>query len=265
MNSKVAAIQMCSTTSVQSNLTQARELITRAVNNHAQLIVLPEMFALLGHNPSDKVAIAETYGQGPIQDFLASQAKNNNVWLVAGTIPLACDDPKRVRAASLVYDNQGNIRGRYDKMYLFDVTVQGHCFQESATTEPGDAVIVLPTPFGHIGLAVCYDLRFLKHVQALMERGAEILIAPGAFTKQTGQAHWELLARTRAIDTLSYFVGSCQGGEHDNGRTTYGHSMIVDPWGSKISESQANGQDIIYGQIDLDYLKRIRNQGFSRK
>ncbi|HLB56761.1 MAG TPA: carbon-nitrogen hydrolase family protein [Coxiellaceae bacterium] len=256
---KIAAIQMCSSHVVDENLATAAKLIAEAAKNQAQLIVLPEMFAIMGKKPTDKVDVKEKYGSGKIQNFLSQQAKMHNTWIVGGTIPIACEDEKKVRAASIVYDHNGNAVARYDKIHLFDVTIsETESYKESDTTEPGNDIIVVDTPVGKLGLSVCYDIRFPGLFTQLMNDGAEIIAIPSAFTVKTGEAHWQALSRSRAIENFCYVVGAAQGGTHTSGRPTYGHSIIVEPWGSIIQEITELGNAIAYADIDLKKLHEIR-------
>lgn len=258
-NPIIAAIQMCSSSNLDENLKTAGRLITEAAKHHANLVVLPEMFAMIGKSEKDKVSIKEKFGDGKIQHFLSQQAKENQIWIVGGTIPIACDDPNKVRAASLVFDDKGRCVARYDKIHLFDVTLSNsEKYQESDTTEPGDKVIVVDTPFAKLGLSVCYDIRFTELFRLLSEKGAEILIVPAAFTVPTGEAHWELLMRARAVENFSYVVGACQGGTHSNGRKTYGHSMIVEPWGTIAAKQNSMESGVIYSTIQLDSVYQAR-------
>lgn len=259
--SKVAAIQMCSAKNVDENLTVAAQLISEAAKNQSKMCVLPEMFAIMSENASDKIAVKEEYMRGKIQNFLAEQAKKNNIWIVGGTIPIACNQPNKVRAACLVFNNLGKIVARYDKIHLFDVTLSAtESYKESDTTEPGDQITVIDTPFGKLGLTVCYDIRFTQLFYDLRNRGAEIIVIPAAFTVPTGKAHWQLLARARAVDTFCYVIGAAQGGTHENGRQTYGHSLIVDPWGTVIAETPKTGNHVIYSDINLEKLQDIRRK-----
>jgi predicted amidohydrolase len=256
---KIAAIQMCSSDKVNENLATAKKLIIEAVKGDAKLIVLPEMFAIMGKHDQDKLAIKEDLGHGEIQGFLAEQAKAHQVWIVGGTIPIACADKNKVRAACLMYNPQGMMIARYDKIHLFDISLsEKDTYKESQTTEPGNKLVVIDTPFGKIGLAVCYDIRFPEMFRALCNKGAEIILIPTAFTAKTGEAHWELLTRSRAVDGFCYVVGACQGGTHANGRQTYGNSMIVEPWGSIIAKLAGTESGVIYSNIDLEHLRTIR-------
>lgn len=256
---KVAAIQMCSSSIIEENLDTAAKLIQEAAAKHVTLVVLPEMFPIFGVAATHKVEIKENFGTGKIQTFLSEQAKKNNIWLVGGTIPLACEDATKVNAACLVYDNNGCVKARYDKIHLFDANIsKNESYLESSTTKAGNHLVVVDTPVGRLGLAVCYDIRFSEMFSKLFSKGAEILAIPFAFTLKTGRAHWKLLARSRAVDTFCYVIGACQGGLHTNGRQTYGHSLIVDPWGSVMTEHKALQPGNIYAEIDLKKLHEIR-------
>jgi predicted amidohydrolase len=254
-----AAIQLTSTPDITSNLAQAKGLLQQAAHAGAMLAVLPEMFPLMGVDEVTKISHQESYGSGLIQDFLAEQAYENRIWIVGGTIPIATKDKKRIRAACIVYNDAGRAVARYDKMHLFDVAVVkgSEEYRESLSTEPGEDLIVVETPIGKLGLAVCYDLRFPELFRKLLHRGAEIIAVPSAFTVKTGQAHWEILTRSRAIENLCYAIYACQTGEHVTGRLTYGHSMIVDPWG-KILHQIEDGIGFITAEIDLKFLYALR-------
>ncbi|MGR9072186.1 MAG: carbon-nitrogen hydrolase family protein [Gammaproteobacteria bacterium] len=258
--SKCAAIQMASSPNVGANLLEADKLIAEAAKAGAKLVVLPENFALMGESEFDKVKIRETDGKGPIQDFLANVATKYGVWVVGGTIPLVADDDHKVRASCLIYDSKGARIGRYDKIHLFDVSVPDtdEEYRESDTIEPGASELVIDSPFGKLGIAVCYDLRFPEYFRRMVRLGAEILIIPSAFTAETGAAHWELLLRARAIENLCYVIAPNQGGFHINGRKTYGHSMIVDPWGG-ILDCYKTGSGFVIAEIDRDRLEKVRS------
>jgi nitrilase len=256
---KVAAVQMASGPNVTANLYEAERLITKAAEADARLVVLPENFAIMGMQETDKVAVREPEGRGPIQAFLAEQARRHGIWLVGGTIPLEASVPGKVRAACLVYDSSGERVARYDKMHLFDVriTESAESYTESRTIEPGDGLTVIDTPFGRLGLAVCYDLRFPELFRGLFARGMEILALPAAFTAITGRAHWEVLVRARAIENFCYVVASAQGGYHFNGRETHGDSMIVEPWGG-VLDRLPRGSGVVLGEVNLERVRDIR-------
>lgn len=256
---KIAAIQMASGTNVSANLIEVSRQILSAAQAGAKLIVLPENFAIMGLQDTDQVKIAENDGIGPIQDFLSEQAKKNKVWLIAGTIPLKSDDEDKIYAASLVYNDNGERVSRYDKIHLFDVHLEAtsETYKESETIDAGNQAIVVDTPFGKIGLAICYDLRFPELFRQLALQDADIIVLPAAFTAITGKAHWEVLIRARAIENLCYMVASAQGGYHVNGRETHGDSMIVDPWGS-ILDRLPQGSGYVIAEVELENVKSIR-------
>ena len=256
---KIAAIQMASGTNVSANLIEASKQITSAAQAGAKLIVLPENFAVMVFKDADQIKIAEEDGTGPIQDYLSEQAKKNNVWLISGTIPIKSALENKVYAACLVYNEKGERVSRYNKIHLFDVhlAITNETYNESETLEAGNEVVVVDTPFGKIGIAVCYDLRFPELFRQLVLRGAEIIVLPSAFTASTGKAHWEVLLRARAIENLCYLVASAQGGYHVNGRETYGDSMIIDPWGT-IMDRLPHGSGYIVADIDINSLHKLR-------
>lgn len=256
---RVAAVQMASGPNVNANLLEAERLIGQAVDAGAQLVVLPENFALMGLTERDNVRLQEADEAGPIQEFLACVSDRFNIWLVGGTVPLQSSVPEKVRAACLVYNQDGERVCRYDKMHLFDVQMldNNERYTESETIEPGDSVKVIDTPFGRLGLAVCYDLRFPELFRKLVDGGAEILAIPSAFTAITGKAHWKPLIRSRAIENTCYVIAAAQGGYHLNGRETHGHSMIVDPWGQVLSQLPT-GTGIVYAEIDPNRIQTVR-------
>lgn len=258
--SKCAAIQMASSPNIRSNLLEADKLIGEAVNAGAKLVALPENFALMGKHELDKVKAKEVDGEGLIQDFLSNVARKYGVWVIGGTIPLAGENDNKVKASCLVYDDRGERVGRYDKMHLFDVSVPDtdEEYRESDSIEPGDELVVLDTPFGKLGLSVCYDLRFPELYRKLSAQGAEILVVPAAFTAQTGAAHWEVLLRARAIENLCYVIAPNQGGFHINGRKTFGHSMIIDPWGV-VLDCNKSGAGFVCAEIDHERLEKVRS------
>lgn len=259
MSNKCAAIQMASSPSISANLLEAGKLVQEAAKAGAKLIVLPENFALMGGAEFDKIEKREADGRGEIQEFLANTAKKNAVWLVGGTVPLEAKDENKIRAACLVYNDKGERVGRYDKVHLFDVSVPDseEEYRESDTIESGNESLVIDTPFGKIGFAVCYDLRFPEFFRNMAKQGMEILVIPSAFTAETGAAHWELLVRARAVENLCYVIAPNQGGFHLNGRQTYGHSMIVDPWGV-VLDCYKTGSGFVLADIDLERLEKVR-------
>ena len=255
----VACIQMASGPNVGANLLEAERLIGMAVDKGGKLVVLPENFAIMGKEESDKVAAREVDGAGPIQEFLAQQAAKHGIWLVGGTVPMVAAVDNKIRAACLLFDDSGKQVARYDKIHLFDVSVMDsdENYTESETIEAGDQAVVVDTPFGKLGLAVCYDLRFPELFRTMLDQGMECLAMPAAFTAITGRAHWEMLVRARAIENLCYVFAAAQGGYHINGRETWGHSMIVDPWGQVMNEL-ANGSGLVCADIDMERLNNIR-------
>lgn len=256
---RVAAIQMASGPNVSANLIEVDRLVSVAAEAGAQLVVLPENFGLFGMSEYDKVKHRETDGQGPMQDFLAEVSARHGIWLVGGTVPLAAHDPDKVRAACLLYDDQGKRVARYDKIHLFDVEIvdSQESYTESMTIEPGDDVVVADTPVGKVGLAVCYDLRFPEIFRRMLDQGAEVFAVPSAFTAITGKAHWEVLVRARAVENLCYIIAAAQGGYHVNGRETHGDSMIVNPWGV-ILDRLPRGSGVVLAEIDPGNLSTTR-------
>lgn len=254
-----AAIQMASSPNVGSNLLEAGKLIAEVAKEGAKLIALPENFALMGVDELDKVKIRESDGSGIIQNFLAETAKKHSVWLVGGTVPLVADHKDKVRAACLIYDDKGNRVARYDKVHLFDVSVpdSDEEYRESDSIENGNQPLVIDTPFGKLGIAVCYDLRFPEFFRKMLDQNVEILVVPSAFTAETGAAHWEVLLRARAIENLCYVIAPNQGGFHLNGRQTYGHSMVIDPWGV-VLDCHKTGAGFVSVDVDREKLEKVR-------
>ena len=257
--SKVAAIQMASGPNVKANLAEAEKLIKIAVQQEAELIVLPENFAIMGMTETDKVKIAEEFGSGLLQDYLKEQAMKYNIWLVGGTIPIRASEPGKVFSTCLLFNPQGELVTRYDKIHLFDVTIEAsnESYTESETITPGDKIVVVDTPFGRLGLAVCYDLRFPELFRAMIDQGMEICALPSAFTSLTGRVHWESLMRSRAIENLSYMIAADQGGYHVSGRETHGDSMIIDSWG-RVLNRLPHGTGVVVADIDVAQLEHTR-------
>ena len=254
-----ACIQMASGPNIGANLLEAERLIEEAVSQQARLVVLPENFALMGKTEQDKVRHREKEGGGAIQTFLSEQSARHGIWLVGGTLPMVAHDENKVRATCLVFNDKGEQAARYDKIHLFDVQLvdSNEQYTESETIEPGDQVVVVDTPFGRMGVAVCYDLRFPELFRQQLEAGMELLVLPSAFTAITGRAHWEVLVRARAIENLCYVIAPDQGGYHLSGRETYGHSMIVDPWGTVLNRL-SRGPGVVCADIDLGLLNSAR-------
>jgi deaminated glutathione amidase len=258
---KVAAIQMVSGISLDLNLSTARALLDQAARAGAELAVLPEYFCFMGQQDADKLLLAETPGLGTVQDFLSDAAREFRLWVVGGTLPMATDDPAHAANASLVYDPKGRTVARYDKIHLFRYDNGKESYDEASVLRAGDT----PTGFDftsrhgehwRVGMSVCYDLRFAELYRQL---AADLLLVPAAFTHTTGQAHWEVLLRARAIENQAYVIASAQGGAHENGRRTWGHSMVIDPWG-QVMALQAAGPGVVMADIDLAHLRSVREQ-----
>ncbi len=252
---KVAAIQMVSGPLVEENLAQAAELIREAAGKGARLVGLPEYFCLMGMRELDKVDAREADSGGPIQDFLSRTAAELGIWLVGGTTPLVSSQPGKVRNACLVYDERGRRVARYDKIHLFGFSSGDERYDEAATIEPGESTAAFDSPFGRIGLSVCYDVRFPELYRSFAP--VDLLFVPSAFTAPTGEAHWEILLRARAIENLAFLVAPAQGGRHPSGRRTWGHSMVIDPWG-RVLASLDSGPGIVLAEIDPSMLDKVR-------
>jgi predicted amidohydrolase len=252
---KVAAIQMASGPNVAGNLAEAERLIEKAAEQGARLVVLPEYFPIMGMTDTDKIAAREQPGIGPIQAFLSETARRHKIWLVGGSIPLAARDPNKVLNTCLLFDEYGEQVARYDKIHLFNLELGNERYEEAKTIEPGKQVVVADSPFGRIGLAVCYDLRFPELFRAMKD--VDIIVLPSAFTETTGKMHWEPLLRARAIENLAYVIAAAQGGYHVSGRETHGHSMIVDPWG-RVLDQMARGSGVVIAEVNRGYQASLR-------
>lgn len=252
---RIAAIQMVSGPTVAGNLEAAGRLIATAAARGAQLVALPEYFGILGMKDTDKVDVREQPGDGPIQAFLSNAAREHGVWVVGGSAPLVSSVPGKVRNSSLVYDASGKQVARYDKIHLFGFQMGEERYHEAATIEPGNTPVTVDTPFGRLGLSICYDLRFPELYRAMKD--VDIILVPSAFTATTGRAHWETLLRARAIENLAYVLAPAQGGHHANGRDTHGDSMIVDPWGV-VLDRLVQGAGVVVADIDLDRMHGLR-------
>jgi predicted amidohydrolase len=252
---KVAAIQMASGPQVSSNLQEAERLIEDAASQGAKLVVLPEYFAIMGLHEIDKVDVREKEGKGPIQDFLSKMAKKHKIWIIGGSIPLESHYLNKVFNSCLVYNDQGKQVARYDKIHLFGLDLGTEHYHEENTIAAGDSVQVVDTPFGKIGLSICYDLRFPELYRAM--GNVDIIVVPSAFTETTGKAHWETLIRARAIENLCYVIAPAQGGYHLSGRETHGNSMIVDPWGV-ILDRLPRGSGVVIANINPQYQQSLR-------
>jgi nitrilase len=256
---KAAAIQMTSGRDVARNLEEARVLIASAAAQQADLVVLPENFSYLGAEDAERLAAAERDGSGKAQDFLAELARAHGIWIVGGTIPIL-GESGRASSRSLLFDPSGARVAAYDQIHLFDVSVPGtagESYRESATTARGTELTCVPTPLGRIGMAICYDVRFPALFHRLSVLGMDILVLPAAFTVPTGRVHWQPLLQARAIESLTYVVASGQWGEHAGGRKTYGHSMIVSPWGEILAE-QETGTGVVSAELDMIRLRDLR-------
>lgn len=259
---KIASLQMVSTPDLDRNLQAAGRLVAQAAADGAALVALPEYFCLLGHRDTDKLAHAETPGQGPIQAFLRAAARQHGVWIVGGTLPMAvAGRSDRVRNTCLVLAPDGEVAARYDKIHLFAFDNGRECYDEARVLEPGDGPVAFVAAGHRVGLSVCYDLRFPELYRALAcgQPPCDLLCVPAAFTHTTGQAHWELLLRARAVENQCYVIAPAQGGLHENGRRTWGHSMIVGPWGEVLA-CQPQGEAVVMAQLDTARLAEVRQQ-----
>ncbi|MBS0309685.1 MAG: carbon-nitrogen hydrolase family protein [Proteobacteria bacterium] len=253
---KVAAVQMVSTPVVADNIATARRLIGAAKEQGAQLVLLPEYWPIMGMRDSDKVAMAEAVTGGPIQQCMADIAREQNIWLIGGTLPLVAPEAGKVMNATLVYSPEGMMVSRYDKIHLFGFRKGEESYDESQTIVPGKDVTVFGAPFGLVGLSVCYDLRFPELYRAMGP--VSLIVVPAAFTYTTGRAHWETLLRARAIENQCYVLAAAQGGTHVNGRRTWGHSMLIDPWG-EIKAVLPEGEGVIVGEMEMQMLNSVRD------
>ena len=258
---KVAAIQMVSGISLDANLSEALRLLRQAASAGAELAVLPEYFCFMGHQDADKLLLAETPGLGTVQDFLSDTARDLKLWIVGGTLPMATDDPQHAANASMVYNPRGDQVSRYDKIHLFRFNNGRESYDEANVLRAGTTPTTFDCKTRHgehwrVGQSVCYDLRFGELYRAL---AADVLLVPSAFTHTTGQAHWEVLLRARAIENQAYVIASAQGGNHENGRRTWGHSMVIDPWG-QIMALHAEGPGVVLADIDRERLRSVRQQ-----
>ncbi len=252
---RIAAVQMASGPRVDANLKEAARLIDIAALQGARLVALPEYFGIMGMKDTDKVAVRETYGSGPIQEFLSATARRHGIWIVGGSVPLVASVDSKVLNTSLVYDDQGQCVARYDKIHLFGFEMGAEHYSEERTIEHGKQVVVVDTPFARIGLSICYDLRFPELYRAMGE--VDLILVPSAFTETTGKAHWETLIRARAIENLAYVLAPAQGGYHVNGRETHGDSMIVDPWGV-VLDRLPRGSGVVVAGMNRAHIQRLR-------
>jgi nitrilase len=260
---KIAAIQMVSGPRVADNLARAQALLEAAAAAGAELAVLPEYFGFIGDD-AHKLGVAEPWGCGPMQDFLQRSARTLGLWIVGGSLPVQTAQAGRATNSSLVFDPGGHVRARYDKLHLFRFDDGERRYDEAATLDAGAQAVCfdLPSRDGHtwrVGLSICYDLRFPELYRAYAEAGCTLLTAPSAFTALTGQAHWDLLTRTRAVENLCGLVAAAQGGRHENGRRTWGHSRLVDAWGRVLADA-AEGEAVVLAELELPALRATRQR-----
>ncbi|MEY4749030.1 MAG: hypothetical protein RIQ60_1244 [Pseudomonadota bacterium] len=262
---KIAAVQMVSTPDVERNLAAAARLIAQAAMAGAELVVLPEYFCLMGRRDTDKLTLAETPGDGPLQRALTEVARAHDVWLVGGSLPLAvAGDAAHATNTCLVWSPDGRQVARYDKVHLFRYNDGERRYDEAATLVAGDDPVAFEArsragTTHRVGLSICYDLRFPELYRRLMSPPCDLLVVPAAFTYPTGEAHWELLLRARAVENQCYVLAAAQGGQHENGRRTWGHSLVADPWG-RVLAVQADGEGVVCADLDLQVLAQVRAQ-----
>jgi deaminated glutathione amidase len=256
---KLAALQTVSTPDLARNLDAADRLLAQAAAQGVRLAALPEYFCLMGRRDEDKLAIAEDDGAGPIQDFLAAQARRHGLWIIGGTLPIRAATPGRVRNACCVWNPAGERVARYDKIHLFAFDNGGERYDEARVLEAGSTPVAFEAEGWRIGLSVCYDLRFPELYRALMQPPCDLLVVPAAFTHTTGQAHWDLLLRARAVENQCFVLAPAQGGQHENGRRTWGHSQLIDPWG-RVLACQDEGEAVVAAEADLAVRDRVRQQ-----
>ncbi|WP_409421875.1 carbon-nitrogen hydrolase family protein [Pseudaeromonas sp. ZJS20] len=254
---RIAAVQMNSGDDLQQNLHSAAHWVAEAVARGASFVLLPEYFCLMGKTDAERVALGESPAQGPIQAAMAALARQHGIWLSAGTLPLISPEPGKVFNSNLLFDPEGRCAGRYDKIHLFGFDNGDECYAESRILAAGQEVVTFETSFGRVRPSVCYDLRFPELYR--QAGGFSLLTAPAAFTYTTGEAHWALLLRCRAVENQCYVLAAAQTGWHPGGQRTYGHSMIVDPWG-RVLDCLADGEGVVCADLDLDYLGKVRSQ-----
>lgn len=256
---KVAALQMVSTPDVARNLEAAGRLVAQAAAAGAELVALPEYFCFMGHQDRDKLAIAEAPGDGPIQAALAELARRHGVWVIGGTLPLRCADRDRVLNTNTAFAPDGRLAARYDKIHLFRFDNGRESYDEGRAIQAGRERVAFDAGGVRVGLSVCYDLRFPELYRALMHPPCDLIAVPAAFTYTTGQAHWEVLLRARAVENQCYVIAPAQGGVHENGRRTWGHSMVIDPWGEVLA-MRAEGEGVVLAELDAKRIATVRRQ-----
>ena len=253
---KIAALQMVSAPDLATNLATAERLIDQAAAEGAQLVSLPEYFVQIGLRETDKFQIAEEFGLGPMQEMLTAKARQHAIWVAGGSIPIKTLDPAKVTNTALLFNPQGEVVARYDKMHLFSYQDGTRHLDEGRTMVAGTSVVAADTPFGRIGMSICYDLRFPELYRAMGQ--VDLILVPSAFTVPTGTAHWSVLLRARAIENQCYVLAAAQGGTHASGRQTYGHSMLIDPWGEVVADLPL-GEGVVMGQMDPERLQSVRH------
>lgn len=256
----IAVVQFATKKDLAENLQEAEQFIQQAVNKKAQCVIFPEEFITLGMTHNAKLLLAEPYLSGPLQAKMAEWAKRYNIWIVGGTLPIQSDDAKKYYSSCIIWDNQGHTVGRYDKIHLFDVEVNDkESFSESSYVQAGEKITLITTPFGKMGIAICYDIRFPELFRHFALQGADMIVLPSAFTQPTGKVHWEILLRARAIENLCYVIAPDQVGMRLSGHGTYGHSMVVDPWGEIIAQAEEKPALLVV-ELDLDNMHQIRQR-----
>jgi deaminated glutathione amidase len=252
---KIAALQMVSAPDLATNLATAARLIDQAAAQGAQLVALPEYFVQMGLHETDKFQIAEWFGQGPMQQMLAEKAQQHSIWVAGGSIPIKTQAQAKVTNTALLLNPMGEVVARYDKMHLFSYQDGARHLDEGRTMVAGQDIVTAQTPLGRIGMSICYDLRFPELYRAMGE--VDLILVPSAFTVPTGSAHWKVLLCARAIENQCYVLAAAQGGTHASGRQTYGHSMLIDPWGEVVAVLP-QGEGVVMGEMDLDRLQSVR-------
>jgi nitrilase len=256
---KIAALQMVSTTRVDENLATAQRLIAQAARDGAELVALPEYFCLMGRTDRDKLGVAEAPDGGPIQSMLAAAAREHGVWVIGGTLPIRTDDPERVLNSNCVYAPDGTLAARYDKIHLFKYDNGRERYDEGCAIRAGSVPTTVQAVGLRVGLSVCYDLRFPELYREMMHPPCDLISVPAAFTHTTGLAHWELLLRARAVENQCYVVAAAQGGTHENGRRTFGHSLVVDPWGEVLA-MLPEGEGVVLAEVERERIASVRMQ-----